>query len=83
MIFISSFFDATNYTQPISYFLDDYFFPLFGGKTPYLLTTISNNSLELDDNLFGLATANNSDYFLQISSTVERVATSEMIGAGI
>jgi hypothetical protein len=53
-VIISSYFDVSDYENPVHYFLDDLYLPLQYNRSVISNNYIRRNKLELHDNLFGI-----------------------------
>ncbi len=60
---ISNYFDSSDYTNPIHYFLDDLWVSLSPGRSVIYQTFIKKNLLKLDDDFFGMFTSRKDDFF--------------------
>ena len=60
---VSSYFDETNYDNPINYYIDDYFVSLQASKSILVDWFVSKNIINLYDSLSGLFEVPNTDFF--------------------
>lgn len=68
-IIISSFFDVSDFSQPIQYFLDDIYVSMNNGRSVVYETYIKRNIIELHDDFLGLFNDLVEDTFYQMSSS--------------
>lgn len=64
---VSSYFDPTNYTKPVQYFMDDSFHYMSANTSIYMSTFYQKDLLTLNDNIFGLFSSQIDDYFYTFS----------------
>ncbi len=80
-LFMSSYFDVSNYETPIKYFLDDFFLSLQYGRCVYLQSYFKKNYLDLHDDIFGLFSTKTNDYYYSHAKN-EIFTTDDTYGPG-
>ena len=69
-VFISSYFDISDYETPVHYFLDDTYVSLVSEKCVIMDTYFKKSFLKLYDKLFSLFSEPVQDYFYSLSNKV-------------
>ena len=80
-VIISSYFDISDFTKPVHYYMEDIFFSLQPSKSVVGTVYFKKNSLKLNDNIFGLFNTLLSDYFYQMSR-IETFLSDDELGPG-
>eukprot|EP00347_Sterkiella_histriomuscorum_P017123 403350576 len=76
-VFISSYFDISDYENPIKYFFDDSYHPLEFGRTQYNSVYYKKDLIQLSDSIVGYFSQQKTDYFYQVSKQVFKMSLAD------